>query len=153
MYPFPVNYPVVACSDGAGNVLAVGKKVREFSVGDKVCTLFNQDHQAGPVTMKAAMTGLGGAVDGTLRHYAVFPETGLVQTPSNLTPAEAGTLTCAPLTAWNALYGLESKAVRAGDCVLTEGTGGVSLSAIQYASKCIQSSSSDLHLQPISLLP
>ena len=128
-----MNYPVVACSDGAGNVLAVGKRVRNFDIGDKVCTLFNQDHQAGPVTPQGLASGLGGALDGTLRQYAVFPETGLVMAPSNLTPSEAGTLSCAALTAWNALYGLESKALKPGDCILTQGTGGVSLSAIQFA--------------------
>ena len=124
---------MVACSDGAGNVLAVGKKVTEFSEGDKVCTLFNQDHQAGPMTGKAVASGLGGALDGTLRRYGVFPQTGLVLAPSNITPDEAGTLTCAPLTAWNALYGLESKALKPGDTVLTQGTGGVSISAVQFA--------------------
>lgn len=68
-----------------------------------------------------------------LRQYTVFPQDGLVSAPSNLTPTEAATLTCAPLTAWNALYGLESKALRPGQTVLTEGTGGVSLAAIQFA--------------------
>ena len=125
--------PVVACSDGAGNVIAVGKKVSEFTVGDKVCTLFNQKHQAGPITAEAVATGLGGGLDGTLRKFGVFPETGLVLAPSNVTPDEAGTLPCAPLTAWNALYGLESKGLRAGDTVLTQGTGGVATAAIQFA--------------------
>lgn len=128
-----MNPPLVACSDGAGNVVAVGNKVTEFSVGDKVCTLFNQSHQAGPVTAKALASGLGGALDGTLRQFGVFQETGLVLAPSNITPDEAGTLSCAPLTAWNALYGLESKSLRPGDCVLTQGTGGVSIAAIQFA--------------------
>ena len=128
-----MGFPRVACSDGAGNVLAVGKKVTEFEVGDKVCTLFNQYHQAGPMTAKAIASGLGGGIDGTLRQYGVFPETGLVSAPSNITPDEAGTLTCAAVTAWNALYGLESKALRAGDCILTQGTGGVALAAIQFA--------------------
>lgn len=132
-YPLPLNLPAVACSDGAGTILAVGSRVTQFSVGDKVVTQFNQAHQAGPVTPAAAATGLGGAVDGTLRKYAVFPDSGLALAPSNLTPTEAGTLTCAPLTAWNALYGLESKALKPGDVVLTQGTGGVSLAAIQFA--------------------
>lgn len=78
-------------------------------------------------------SGLGGALDGTLRTYAVFPEHGLVLAPSSLDAIEASTLSCAPLTAWNALYGLQSKAVKAGDWVLTQGTGGVSLAAIQFA--------------------
>jgi NADPH:quinone reductase-like Zn-dependent oxidoreductase len=114
-------------------VLAVGKKATQFTAGDKVVMQFNQGHQAGPVTPAALATGLGGALDGTLRQYAVFPESGLALAPSNLTPTEAGTLTCAPLTAWNALYGLESKALKPGNTVLTQGTGGVSLAAIQFA--------------------
>lgn len=133
MYPLALQIPVVACSDGAGRVLAVGPKVTQFEEGDKVVTLFNQGHQHGPITPEAAKTGLGGVLDGTLRKYAVFPESGLARAPSNLTPTEAGTLTCAPLTAWNALFGLESKALQPGQVVLTQGTGGVSLAAIQFA--------------------
>lgn len=132
-YPFPVKVPIVPGSDAAGNVLATGAKVTQFSTGDKVCTLFNTLHQAGPITAQAVASGLGGALDGTLRQYAVFPETALVAAPSNLTPTEAGTLTCAPLTAWNALYGLDSKALKPGQTVLTQGTGGVALSAVQFA--------------------
>jgi NADPH:quinone reductase-like Zn-dependent oxidoreductase len=132
-YPFPVKTPLVPGSDGAGNIFAIGSGVTRFSKGDKVCTLFNQKHQSGTLTPSSLMTGLGGALDGTLRQYAVFSEDGLVLAPSNLTPTEASTLTCAPLTAWNALYGLESKAFRPGQTVLTEGTGGVSLAAIQFA--------------------
>jgi threonine dehydrogenase-like Zn-dependent dehydrogenase len=76
-------------------------------------------------------TGLGGFVDGTLREYGAFDETGLVAMPVNLNWQEASTLPCAGLTAWNALYGLESRALKPGDVVLTQGTGGVSLFAIQ----------------------
>ncbi|KAJ4176429.1 hypothetical protein NW755_014420 [Fusarium falciforme] len=133
LYPFAMKTPVVAGSDSAGSVLAVGAKVTEFAVGDKICTLFNELHQTNPITPEAAGSGVGGAVDGTLRKYAVFPDHGLVLAPSSLNAIEASTLTCAPLTAWNALYGLQSRAVKAGDWVLTQGTGGVSLAAIQFA--------------------
>lgn len=51
--------------------------------------------------------------------------------PQNLNYLEAATLTCAGLTAWNALYGL--KQLVPGDWVLTQGTGGVSLFAVQFA--------------------
>lgn len=125
--------PVIAGSDSAGKVLAVGSKVTDFALGDRVCTLFNELHQTNPITPEAVASGLGGAVDGTLRKYAVFPDHGLVQAPRSLDAIEASTLTCAPLTAWNALYGIQSKAVKAGDWVLTQGTGGVSLAAIQFA--------------------
>ncbi|KPI38856.1 Zinc-type alcohol dehydrogenase-like protein [Cyphellophora attinorum] len=106
-YPFPTATPVVPCSDGAGKVVAVGPKVSEFKEGDVVATLFNQKHQAGPVKPAGIASGLGGALDGALREYGVFPETGLVRAPSNTTANEASTLVC--------------------------GTGGVSLAAIQFA--------------------
>ena len=104
-----------------------------FSTGQKVCTLFNQGHIAGYLTPATATTGLGGALDGTLRQYAVFPESGLVLAPATLTPIEASTLSCASVTAWNALYGLSDRALRPGDIVLTQGTGGVSIAALQFA--------------------
>ena len=125
--------PVVAGSDGAGSVVAVGPGVKEFVIGDKVCTTFNQLHMTNPITPEAVGSGLGGVLDGTLRKYAVFPEDGLVKAPSTLSFIEASTLTCAPLTAWNALHGLRSATVKPGDWVMTQGTGGVSLSAIQFA--------------------
>ncbi|KAJ0162024.1 Zinc-type alcohol dehydrogenase-like protein, partial [Colletotrichum tanaceti] len=133
LYPFPVSFPRIPASDGAGRVVAVGPRVTQLKEGDDVATLFNQAHQANPITQAALHSGLGGAVDGTLRQYAVLPEHGLVRSPRTLTPVEAATLPCAPLTAWNALYGLESKALRPGDVVLTQGTGGVSLAAVQFA--------------------
>ncbi|KAI0870462.1 hypothetical protein GGS24DRAFT_102245 [Hypoxylon argillaceum] len=130
-YPFPARFPVVAASDGAGEVVGVGPKVTRWKAGDRVVTLFNQGHQYGPMSIAAASTGVGGVVDGTLRQYAVFNEAGVVRAPKNLSYAEAATLTCAGLTSWNALYGL--KAVKPGDTVLVQGTGGVSLFALQFA--------------------
>jgi NADPH:quinone reductase-like Zn-dependent oxidoreductase len=72
-------------------------------------------------------------MDGTLREYGAFDEQGLVHTPSNLNFLESSTLTCAALTAWNALYGLETRAIMPGQTVLTQGTGGVSIFALQFA--------------------
>ena len=77
------------------------------------------------------MTGLGGTLDGTLRRYGVFEEKGLVKMPESLSFKEASTLSCAAVTAWNGLYGLESKSLKPGDWVLTQGTGGVSMFALQ----------------------
>ncbi|KFY85079.1 hypothetical protein V500_08735 [Pseudogymnoascus sp. VKM F-4518 (FW-2643)] len=130
-YPFPIKDSIVAASDGAGEVVAVGSKVSLFKKGDKVVTLFNQGHQSGSINYGSVATGLGGALDGTLRGYGVFPEQGLVAMPSNLNYLEGATLVVAGLTAWNALYGLAP--VKAGDYVLTQGTGGVSLFAVQFA--------------------
>ena len=131
MYPFPLNVPVIPASDGAGEVVQVGPRVTRFKPGDRVVTLFNQAHQFGAVTPQAAQTGLGGAVHGTLRRWAVFSETGLVRAPKNLNDLEAAALPCAALTAWNALYGL--RPVKPGDTVLVQGTGGVSVFAAQFA--------------------
>jgi NADPH:quinone reductase-like Zn-dependent oxidoreductase len=133
-YPFPLDLPVVAGSDGAGEVVAVGSKVTKWKAGDKVVTLFNQGHQSGPVDVAASKTGLGGCIDGTLRQYGVFNENGVVRMPDNLDFVEAATLTCAGLTSWNALYGL--KPVKKGETVLVQGTGGVSLFALQVSSAC-----------------
>ena len=146
--------PVVPCSDGAGTVVAAGKSATRFKPGDKVgeyqlivfrisydryvnegtiVTLFNQGHLGGSLDMHAIGTGLGGAVDGTLREYAAFAESGLALAPSNLTSGEASTLCCAGLTAWNALFGLSDHTLKQGDWVLTQGTGGVSIFAVQFA--------------------
>ncbi|KAF2009947.1 alcohol dehydrogenase [Aaosphaeria arxii CBS 175.79] len=132
-YPFPIVDNVVPGSDGAGTVEAVGPRVTRFKPGDKVVTLFSQGHQAGSLDNASLATGLGGAVDGTFREYGAFEETGLVHQPKNLNALEASTLSCAALTAWNALYGLESKALKQGEVVLTQGTGGVSIFAVQFA--------------------
>ncbi|KAF2708846.1 alcohol dehydrogenase [Pleomassaria siparia CBS 279.74] len=130
-YPFPVKDGVVPGSDGAGIVEAVGSHVTRFKPGDKVVTLFNQGHIAGSLDGASLGTGLGGTIDGTLREYAAFDEQGLVHAPTNLNLLEASTLSCAALTAWNALYGL--KELKPGQTVLTQGTGGVSIFALQFA--------------------
>ncbi|KAH7162245.1 hypothetical protein B0J13DRAFT_614908 [Dactylonectria estremocensis] len=132
-YPFGIAPNVVPGSDGAGTVLAVGKNVKRFKTGDKVITLFNQGHIGGSLDQLSMQTGLGGTIDGTLRTVAAFDEQGLVRMPSNLSFIEASTLTCAGVTAWNALFGLSDKKLMAGQWVLTQGTGGVSIFGVQFA--------------------
>ncbi|EHK20532.1 uncharacterized protein TRIVIDRAFT_49141 [Trichoderma virens Gv29-8] len=124
---------VIPGSDGAGTVVAVGKHVRRFTPGDRVVTAFFQDYIGGPFQPSAAFSALGGALDGTLRTYGAFNEQGLVRIPSNLSSLEASTLTCAGVTAWSALFGLSDYRVSAGKWVLTQGTGGVSVFALQFA--------------------
>jgi NADPH:quinone reductase-like Zn-dependent oxidoreductase len=109
----------------------VGSKVSRFRKGDRVVTLFNQGHLSGSLNQKTILTSLGGRLDGTLRQYGVFSEEGLVEMPATLSWLEAATLSCAALTSWNALYGL--KPLMPGQAVLTQGTGGVSLFAVQFA--------------------
>lgn len=132
-YILPVKDDTVPGSDGAGIVEATGPGVTRFKKGDKVVTLFNQAHLAGSPTPSILATGLGANLDGTFRQYGAFDEGGLVAMPETLSFEEAATLTCAGLTAWNALYGLTSLALKSGDTVLTQGTGGVSIFALQFA--------------------
>ncbi|KAE9969224.1 hypothetical protein BLS_005443 [Venturia inaequalis] len=132
-YPFAQTDGVVPASDGAGIVESVGRHVHRFKPGDKVLTLFNQAHLGGSLDSYSVATGVGGTIDGSLRQYGAYDEQGLVHMPKNLNFLEGATLTCAALTAWNGLYGLESRALKQGDTVLTQGTGGVSIFALQFA--------------------
>lgn len=124
---------MVPGSDGAGIVCSVGKNVTRFQPGDKVVTLLNQRHLAGSLDASAADSGLGGSIDGTLRTFGIFNEQGLVKMPEGLTFLEAATLSCAGVTAWNALYGQPGRQLMAGQWLLTQGTGGVSIFALQLA--------------------
>ncbi|CAG8358981.1 unnamed protein product [Penicillium salamii] len=130
-FPFAHKYPIVPVSDGAGVVVEIGAKVREFKTGDLVITIFNQGHQHSDIDPYAASTGVGGTIDGCFRQFGVFNEMGLVKAPRNLTPSESSTLPGTALTSWNALYGL--KPVKAGQYVLVQGTGGVSIFGLQLA--------------------
>ncbi|KAH8782279.1 hypothetical protein BGZ57DRAFT_195759 [Hyaloscypha finlandica] len=132
-YPFPCSPSITPLSDGSGTILQCGPKVTRFAPGDKVCTLFHQSHLGGPLSPPHLASGLGSAVHGTLRQYGTFNEHGLVSMPGNLGFREAACLSCAGVTAWNALYGLEGKQVKPGNWVLTMGTGGVSCLAVQFA--------------------
>lgn len=132
-YPWSVKPNVVPGSDGAGTVLAVGRNVTRFEPGDKVVTMLNQQHLAGSVTAQMVKYGVGASVDGTLRSVGAFDEHGLVRMPEGLSFVEAATLSCAGVTAWNALFGLPGKQVSPGQWVLTLGTGGVSVFAVQFA--------------------
>ncbi|KAK6949267.1 hypothetical protein Daesc_009341 [Daldinia eschscholtzii] len=132
-FPWETKPNIVPGSDGAGIVVAIGKHVSRFKPGDKVITMLNPRLIAGSFTEELSQFGLGASLDGTLRTLGAFDEQGLVSMPKGLTFPEAATLTCAGLTAWNALFGLAGRPVAAGHWVLTQGTGGVSLFAVQFA--------------------
>ncbi|CAG7923299.1 unnamed protein product [Penicillium olsonii] len=120
-------------SDGAGTVEAVGSKVRSFKAGDRVCThLISQLPSSEAPGFSNINTGLGQHLDGTLRNHGIFHESALVPMP-DLSFLEACTLTCSGLTAWNALFGLSDHAPGKGSTVLVQGTGGVSIAALQFA--------------------
>jgi NADPH:quinone reductase-like Zn-dependent oxidoreductase len=137
--------PLVPCSDGAGEVEAVGDGVRRVKVGDRVCSLFAQRWLAGEPTRDRIRSTLGGPLDGVLAERVVLSEEGLVRTPEHLSDEEASTLPCAAVTAWNAL--VTRGRVTAGETVLVQGTGGVSIFALQIAkllgARVIITSSSD----------
>ena len=125
---------VVPGSDGSGIVISIGSKVTRFSVGDKVLPLISKPNSADKLDEIALVeTPLGSRRDGTFREYGVFPEDGLVSMPQSLTWREGATLACSGLTAWNALFGLSRREVKKGDVVLVQGTGSVSMFALQLA--------------------
>ena len=123
--------PRVPLSDGAGEVIGLGTGVTRFALGDRVAGSFMQSWISGPYREEYGKSALGGAIDGVLAEQIVFGETGLIAVPSHLSFEEAATLPCAGVTAWNALF--ENGAIRAGDTVLVQGSGGVSVFALQFA--------------------
>jgi NADPH:quinone reductase-like Zn-dependent oxidoreductase len=147
-YPRNTAQPTVICSDGAGEVIAVGGGVTAFQTGDRVVGSFFQNWITGPYEREYGASALGGAIDGVLTQFRVFDEHGLLRVPEHLSFEEAATLPCAGLTAWNAL--VPSCHVQAGDTVLLLGTGGVSIFGLQFAklhgARVIITSSSDQKL-------
>ena len=142
---------VVPGSDGAGVVISVGKSVLSHAPGDKVVTHLVPNIAASRFpTAVDISAGLGQAADGTIREYGVFHENTLVHMPTNLSFEQAATLTCSGLTAWNALYGGGS-GPKKGDTILTQGTGGVSIAAVQVRFSYHESISYDLRLNDVSL--
>ena len=131
-YIWSVAKSFVPVSDGCGEIIAVGEEVSQFQVGDKVCMTFMQDHQDGIITPQIRASSLGSQRDGVLQRYSVFEETGLVSLPKHLTSIQGSTLPCAAVTAWNCLFGLQGKSLQKGEILLTQGTGGVTLFAIQF---------------------
>ena len=149
-----LKMPLIPLSDGAGEVIATGASVTRWKTGDRVCPIFMQSWIEGEPNFPKARTALGGDLDGVLREYGAFPEESLVKIPANLSFEEAATLPCAAVTAWNALS--VSGKLTAGETVLTQGTGGVSIFAVQFArvfgAKIIATSSSDEKLQKVKEL-
>ena len=141
--------PLVPCSDGVGEVVEVGEGVSRVAPGDRVSTLFCQKWLGGAPDKAKLGSTLGGPHDGTLTEFMVLPEDGVVPVPEHLSYLEAATLPCAALTAWSAL--VTQGNVHAGDTVLVQGTGGVSLFALQLArslgARVIVTSSSEAKLE------
>jgi NADPH:quinone reductase-like Zn-dependent oxidoreductase len=154
LYNPKMALPRIPCSDGAGEVIEVGEDVNAVALGQRVAGIFMQNWLDGPPTAERSRGALGGDLDGMLAEYVVLPQTGVVGIPAHLSFAEAATLPCAGLTAWNAL--VNAAQVKAGDVVVTQGTGGVSIFALQFAkmmgATVIGTSSSDEKLERAKIL-
>lgn len=146
--------PLIPCSDGVGEVVEVGEGVDHDWVGRRVAPIFAQGWKSGEPTKSKLKTTLGGPLDGTLTEQMVVDAASVVEVPQHLTDPEAATLTCAGVTAWNAV--VEQGGLVAGDTLLTLGTGGVSTFAVQFAdmlgARVIVTSSSDDKLQQVQQL-
>lgn len=145
LYNPKLRLPLVPVSDGAGEVVALGPGASRFQPGDRVVVAFMPGWVDGPLTAAAARSALGGESSGLLAEEVAVPERGLVRLPDQIGFEEAAALPCAAVTAWNALIDLGR--IKPGDSVLTLGTGGVSLFAVQFAriagARVIVTSSSD----------
>jgi NADPH:quinone reductase-like Zn-dependent oxidoreductase len=122
--------PLIPISDGAGTVIKTGPGVTRVREGDLVCPAFAQTWFSGTLREEHRSGMLGGPLDGVMQDYMRLPQHGVVKAPRHFTALEAATLPCAAVTAWSAVVGL---GVKAGDVVVTQGTGGVSLFALIFA--------------------
>ena len=139
----------IPMSDGAGEVVEIGDGVSEFAVGDKVVSTFFPHWLDGEPAREIMGDVPGDSADGFAREYVTAPTTSFTKAPAGYSDAEAATLTCAGLTAWRAL--VVNGAIKSGDTVLVQGTGGVSIFALQFAKAAgatvIATSSSDEKLE------
>ncbi|MGO9470694.1 MAG: zinc-dependent alcohol dehydrogenase family protein [Isosphaeraceae bacterium] len=144
-----LRMPVIPVSDGAGEVVATGAGATRFRPGERVAVSFMPRWIDGLLDETKARSALGGESDGMLAEECVVNEGGLVAIPGHLSYEEAAALPCAGVTAWNAV--VVSGAVKPGDTVLVQGTGGVSIFALQFArlagARVIATSSQDTKLQ------
>ena len=144
----------IPMSDGAGEVVAVGEGVREVSVGDRVVSTFFPNWPSGAPVDRGFAVVPGDGVDGYAREAVTLPVSYFTRAPKDFSHAEAATLTCAGLTAWRAL--VPDGPLKAGEWVLVQGTGGVSIFALQFAkamgARVIATSSSDAKLERVKAM-
>jgi NADPH:quinone reductase-like Zn-dependent oxidoreductase len=140
--------PRIPCSDGAGEVVEVGQDVTGVAIGQRVTGIFMQNWLDGAPTAETSRGALGGDIDGMLAEYRVLPASGVIPIPDHLSYAEGATLPCAGVTAWNAL---QVTPTSPGEVVVIQGTGGVSIFALQFAkmvgARVLGTSSSDEKLE------
>jgi NADPH:quinone reductase-like Zn-dependent oxidoreductase len=131
VYNPKMHLPRIPASDGAGIIAAVGEGVTRVQPGDRVCGIFMQNWIDGRPTPEKVRGALGGDIDGMLATHVLLGAEGVTRFPEHLSFEEAATLPCAALTAWNAL--VHAGRLTAGETVLIQGTGGVSIFALQLA--------------------
>jgi len=151
----PVDDGRIPMSDGAGVVEAVGAGVTDFQVGDRVMSCFFPHWPDGPADTLAKIGGIpGDNVDGFAAEIVTMSAAAFTHMPEGYTFEEAATLPCAAATAWRALM-VEAR-VKSGDTVLVQGSGGVSVFALQFAKAAgchvIATSSSDAKLEKLEAL-
>lgn len=148
-YPVGSRERLVPLSDGAGEVVAMGPKSTRFKPGDRVVGTFFQNWLSGRATATTGASALGGALNGMLAQYVSLHEDGLLAIPPSLSYEQAAALPCAGVTAWVGL--MRCGHLLAGDTVLLQGTGGVSVLGLQIAlaagAQAYVTSSSDAKLQ------
>ena len=144
-YRMPVLDKLIPLSDGAGEVVEVGADVTRVKAGDRVAGCFFQGWVAGPISAERVQRALGGSAQGMLAEYVVLDDVGVVRLPDHLSLDDGATLPCAAVTAWQALA--VHGPLKPGETVLVQGTGGVSIFALQFAlmmgGQVIATSSSD----------
>lgn len=144
----------IPMADGAGVVTAVGSAVSEFKVGDSVVSTFFPDWIDGTPLVEGFASVPGDGIDGYAREHVTARACAFTLAPQGYSHAEAATLTTAGLTAWRAL--MVDGALQPGDTVLVQGTGGVSIFALQFAklagARVIATSSSDAKLERLEAM-
>lgn len=149
-----LQFPFSMLSDGVGEVLEMGPGVETPMVGARVATCFMQGWREGGISAEKSATALGGDIPGIASEYVVLDADGVIGVPESLSDEEAATLPCAALTAWHAL--ITAGDLAAGDTVLVQGTGGVSIFALQFArmagARVVATSSSDEKLERVRAL-
>jgi NADPH:quinone reductase-like Zn-dependent oxidoreductase len=154
IYAPKLKLPFQILSDGVGEVIEAGPGVTRAKPGDRVAGTFMQKWVGGGAAAEKSASALGGEIPGVAAEYVILENNGFVHVPPHLTDEEAATLPCAAVTAWHAL--VSSGGLAAGQTVLVQGTGGVSLFALQFAramgARVIATSSSDAKLERVRAL-
>ncbi|ALN56734.1 oxidoreductase, zinc-binding dehydrogenase family protein [Lysobacter enzymogenes] len=148
-YPAGGDRAVIPASDAVAEVIELGPGATRWALGDRVATSFFPHWHAGAASAHATREPFGADADGVLAEQIVVSQESVFAVPAHLDDAQAATLTCAGVTAWNALF--VEAGLRPGQSVLLLGTGGVSIWGLQLAKaaglRAIVTSSSDAKLE------